>query len=127
MSEQVIKLSINAAERIKEIMSRAEDKAIGVRVGVKSGGCAGMSYVMEYAKDIKPNEEIVEDKWIFVIARPPGGGMPYAVARRPASLIPLSVVLDDFVAMTANRKLSSASSFEIAVFFSAASTSGQAS
>ena len=58
MSEQVIKLSTNAAERIKEIMSKAEDKAIGVRVGVKSGGCAGMSYVMEYAKDIKPNEEI---------------------------------------------------------------------
>ena len=49
MSEQVIKLSTNAAERIKEIMSKAEDKAIGVRVGVKSGGCAGMSYVMEYA------------------------------------------------------------------------------
>ena len=45
MSEQVIKLSTNAAERIKEIMSKAEDKAIGVRIGVKSGGCAGMSYV----------------------------------------------------------------------------------
>ena len=43
MSEQVIKLSTNAAERIKEIMSKAENKAIGVRVGVKSGGCAGMS------------------------------------------------------------------------------------
>ena len=40
MSEQVIKLSTNAAERIKEIMSKAEDEAIGVRVGVKSGGCA---------------------------------------------------------------------------------------
>ena len=68
--------------------------------------------------NVTANEEIAEDKWIFVIARPPGGGMPYAVARRPASLLPLSVVLDDFVAMTANRKLSSASSFEIAVFIS---------
>ena len=68
--------------------------------------------------NVTTNEEIAEDKWIFVIARPPGGGMPYAVARRPASLLPLSVVLDDFVAMTANRKLSSASSFEIAVFIS---------
>ena len=62
MSAQVIKLSQNAAERIKEIMSKAEDKTIGVRVGVKSGGCAGMSYVMEYAKDIKPNEEVIEEK-----------------------------------------------------------------
>jgi iron-sulfur cluster assembly protein len=39
MSKQIIKLSQNAAERIKAIMSKAEDKAIGVRVGVKSGGC----------------------------------------------------------------------------------------
>ena len=66
MSEQVIKLSTNAAERIKEIMSKAEDKAIGVRVGVKSGGCAGMSYVMEYSKEINPNDEIIEDKGVKV-------------------------------------------------------------
>ena len=66
MSEQVIKLSTNAAERIKEIMSKAEDKAIGVRIGVKSGGCAGMSYVMEYAKKANPNDEIIEDKGVKV-------------------------------------------------------------
>ena len=41
--KQIIKLSDNAALRIKEIMSNAEKKAVGVRVGVKSGGCAGMS------------------------------------------------------------------------------------
>ena len=70
MSEQVIKLSQNAAERIKEIMSKAEEKTIGVRVGVKSGGCAGMSYMMEYANDIKPNEEIVEDKGVKVLIDP---------------------------------------------------------
>ena len=70
MSEQVIKLSQNAAKRIKEIMSEAENKAIGVRVGVKTGGCAGMSYIMEYAKDIKPNEEIVEDKGVKVLIDP---------------------------------------------------------
>ena len=66
MSEQVIKLSDNAANRIKEIMSKAESSAIGVRVGVKSGGCAGMSYVMEYAKEAKKNEEVVEDKGVKV-------------------------------------------------------------
>ena len=70
MSEQVIKLSDNAAERIKLIMSEAENSAIGVRVGVKSGGCAGMSYVMEYAKEIKPNEEIIEDKGVKVFIDP---------------------------------------------------------
>ena len=70
MSEQVIKLSENAASKIKEIMSKAEDKTIGVRVGVKSGGCAGMSYIMEYAKVVKPNEEIVEDKGVKVLIDP---------------------------------------------------------
>ena len=70
MSEQVIKLSDNAAERIKFIMSKAEQSAIGVRVGVKSGGCAGMSYVMEYAKEIKPNEEVIEEKGVKVLIDP---------------------------------------------------------
>ena len=70
MSEQVIKLSDNAAERIKLIMSKAEKSAVGVRVGVKSGGCAGMSYVMEYAKEIKPNEEIIEEKGVKVFIDP---------------------------------------------------------
>ena len=70
MSEQVIKLSDNAAKRIKILMSQAENSAVGVRIGVKSGGCAGMSYVMEYAKEIKPNEEIIEDKGVKVLIDP---------------------------------------------------------
>ena len=70
MSEQVIKLSDNAASRIKEIMSQAENSTIGVRIGVKSGGCAGMSYVMEYAKDVKSNEEVIEDKGVKVLIDP---------------------------------------------------------
>ena len=70
MNQQIIKLSDNAANRIKEIMSSADSKTIGVRVGVKSGGCAGMSYIMEYAKEIKPNEEIVEEKGVKVLIDP---------------------------------------------------------
>ena len=70
MSQQVIKLSDNAASRIKEIMSKADNSAIGVRVGVKSGGCAGMSYVMEYAKEVKKNEEVIEDKGVKVFIDP---------------------------------------------------------
>ena len=66
MSEQVIKLSDNAPNRIKEIMSKADNNTIGVRVGVKSGGCAGMSYMMEYAKEAKKNEEVIEDKGVKV-------------------------------------------------------------
>ena len=62
----IIKLSDNAADRIKEIMSNAEKDALGVRVSVKSGGCAGMSYVMEYSKELNPYDEVIEDKGVKV-------------------------------------------------------------
>ena len=70
MSKQVITLSDRAAERVKEIMVQAKESIIGVRVGVASGGCAGMSYVMEYAKKANPNDEIVEDKGVKVLIDP---------------------------------------------------------
>ena len=66
----IIKLSDNAALRIKEIMANAEKDYIGVRVSVKSGGCAGMSYVMEYTKEPNPNDEVVEDKGVKVFVDP---------------------------------------------------------
>ena len=70
MNKQIITLSENAANKIKEIMSKAEKDSLGVRVGVKSGGCAGMSYVMEYAKKINPSDEIIEDKGVKVFVDP---------------------------------------------------------
>ena len=68
--KQVITLSDNAANRIKEIISNDKTKSVWVRVGVKSGGCAGMSYVMEYAKEINPTDEIIEDKGVKVFIDP---------------------------------------------------------
>ena len=70
MTKQIITLSDNAAQRIKEIMANTKEPSIGVRIGVKSGGCAGMSYVMEYAKTTNPNDEIVEDKGVKVLIDP---------------------------------------------------------
>ena len=69
MTDRIITLSSSAADRIK-IMSSADKETIGVRIGVKSGGCAGMSYVMEYAKTINPNEEVIEDKGVKVLIDP---------------------------------------------------------
>ncbi len=68
--EQVIKLTDKAALRIKEIMSKDKSKSLGVRIGVKSGGCAGMTYVMEYARENKPNDEVIEDKGVKVFIDP---------------------------------------------------------
>ena len=70
MTKQIITLSDDAARRIKEIMANTKDPSIGVRIGVKSGGCAGMSYVMEYAKSSNSNDEIIEDKGVKVLIDP---------------------------------------------------------
>jgi iron-sulfur cluster assembly protein len=62
----IIRLSDNAALRIKEIMSNAKTESLGVRVSVKTGGCAGMSYVMEYTKEVNRTDEVIEDKGVKV-------------------------------------------------------------
>ena len=43
---------------------------IGVRIGVNFCGCAGMSYIMEYAKEVRFNEEVIEDKGVKVLIDP---------------------------------------------------------
>ena len=70
MKKEIISLTENAAFRIKEIMSSAKNDSIGVRIGVKSGGCAGMSYVMEYSKEVNPNDELIEQKGVKVFIDP---------------------------------------------------------
>ena len=70
MTKQIITLSDNAAQRIKEIMANTKEPSIGVRIGVKSGGCAGMSYVMEYAKSSNSKDEVIEDKGVKVLIDP---------------------------------------------------------
>ena len=67
---QVIRLTDAAAERIKYVMANAVESVVGVRVGVKNGGCAGMSYTMEYAEALDPRDEIVEDKGVRVLIDP---------------------------------------------------------
>ena len=62
----IMKLSDNATLRIKEIMSSDENESLGVRVSVKTGGCAGMSYVMDYTKEANPSDELIEDKGVKV-------------------------------------------------------------
>src|SRR3954471_24578742 len=65
-SFKVLTLSDAAASRVQEIIEKADRPIAGVRVGVKNGGCAGMSYTMEYAEGAKPGEDVVEDKRVKV-------------------------------------------------------------
>jgi iron-sulfur cluster assembly protein len=67
---KVVTLSDAAAERVKSIMAAASEPYIGLRVGVKNGGCAGQEYVLEYAEAAQPLDEVVEDKGVTILVEP---------------------------------------------------------
>lgn len=67
---KVMRLTDAAAARIREIMEKSDGRFIGVRVGVKNGGCAGMSYTMDYAESQNPLDEVVEDKGVRILIDP---------------------------------------------------------
>ncbi len=67
---QVMRLTDAAAARVKELSSRADSEIIGLRVGIKNGGCAGQSYTVEYAHEVRPTDEVVEDKGVKVLVEP---------------------------------------------------------
>jgi iron-sulfur cluster assembly protein len=67
---KVVTLTERAAERVKEIMAKADEPYMGLRVGVKNGGCAGQEYVLAYAQAADPMDEIVEDKGVTILIEP---------------------------------------------------------
>ena len=67
---KVVTLTDAAANRVKDIIGKAERPIVGVRVGVKNGGCAGMAYTMEYAEEVGKADEVVEDKGVRVLIDP---------------------------------------------------------
>ena len=67
---KVVTLTDAAAMRVREIMAKAEKPYAGLRVGVKNGGCAGQEYVLEYAEEAGPLDEVVEDKGVTILIEP---------------------------------------------------------
>ena len=67
---QVMRLTEAAAERVRALTARTDSEIVGLRVGIKNGGCAGQSYTVEYAHDIKPTDEVVEDKGVKILVDP---------------------------------------------------------
>lgn len=67
---KVVTLTDAAAARVKEIMDRAEKPYVGLRVGVKNGGCAGSEYVFEYAETQDPIDEVIEEKGVRILIEP---------------------------------------------------------
>jgi iron-sulfur cluster assembly protein len=65
-----MRLTEAAALRVRELTKRADSEIVGLRVGIKNGGCAGQSYTVEYAHDVRPTDEIVEDKGVKILVDP---------------------------------------------------------
>jgi iron-sulfur cluster assembly protein len=67
---KAMSLTDAAAERVRQIISKSDQPVLGLRVGVKNGGCAGMEYTMEWATEQKPFDEVIEDKGVKVLIDP---------------------------------------------------------
>jgi len=70
MSKSMITLTEAAAERVRALIARSESPVLGLRVGVKTRGCSGLSYFVEYAEEQKKFEDVVEDKGVKIFIDP---------------------------------------------------------
>jgi iron-sulfur cluster assembly protein len=90
---KVVTLTERAAERVREIMDRAEKPYAGLRVGLKNGGCAGQEYILEYAESADPLDEVVEDKGVTILVEPKsvlfliGSEIDYEVTKLAAKFV----------------------------------------
>src|ERR1051326_6912370 len=88
-----VRLTQAAAERVKAVMAKADRPIAAVLVGVKNGGCAGMSYYMEYAEKVDPLDELIEDKGVRILVDPKavmfllGTEMDYKVDKLSAQFV----------------------------------------
>ena len=90
---QVMTLTDAAAERIRALVASSGNEATGVRIGVKKGGCAGMEYTMEWAREPQPHDEVIEHKGARVLIDPKavmyllGAEMDYRVDKLAAQFV----------------------------------------
>ena len=66
----VVTMTDAAADRVKALVARSEEPVQGLRIGVKTRGCSGMSYSVEYADEPKRFEEVVEQKGVKLFIDP---------------------------------------------------------
>ena len=66
----IVTLTDAAATHVKRLMDQAETDVIGLRIGVKTAGCSGMQYDVQYATDQKPFEDKIEEKGITLLIDP---------------------------------------------------------
>ncbi len=90
---KLVTLTDRAADRVREILGKAEKPYAGLRVGVKNGGCAGQEYVLDYAEAPEALDETVEDKGVTIFVEPKsvlflvGSEIDYEVSKLSARFV----------------------------------------
>jgi iron-sulfur cluster assembly protein len=68
--KQALSVTDAAAQRIQALLTKRGKPSAGVRIGVRSRGCSGLSYTLEYADEKGKWDEIVEDKGVTILIDP---------------------------------------------------------
>jgi iron-sulfur cluster assembly protein len=69
-SKPILTLTDKAKDHVKRLMSKAESDAMGLRVGIKTAGCSGLQYVVEFATEKKPFEDMIEQDGVNIFIDP---------------------------------------------------------
>lgn len=70
MGAPIITISDEASERVKHLLAKRGKPSAGIKVGVRSRGCSGLSYTIEYADEVSDFDEVVEKDGITVLIDP---------------------------------------------------------
>ena len=89
MPKQILSLTETAAARVRALMAARSEPNATLRIGVKTGGCSGLEYTMEFVAEKKKFDEVVEDKGVTVLVDRPGD----AGARARAGVSPESAAI----------------------------------
>jgi iron-sulfur cluster assembly protein len=70
MAGQLLSLTPAAIARVRHLIAALGEGAAGIRVGVKSAGCSGLTYTIDFAREIGPGDEVVEADGVKVVIDP---------------------------------------------------------
>ncbi|MFK7974013.1 MAG: HesB/IscA family protein [Rickettsiaceae bacterium] len=68
--KQVMSLTKEAAKHVQLLLDQRGKDSLGIRIGVKSGGCSGLKYCIEYADEQRPFEEVLNDQGVTIFIDP---------------------------------------------------------
>lgn len=70
MSQPILTLTDAAVQRVKNLLEKREKPSCGISIGLRSKGCSGLSYTLEFADEVGPYDEVIETRYVKVLIDP---------------------------------------------------------